>query len=320
MKKLLLLSLVLTAAMLSVPLLLGNAVSDEAVPEAEPKKAEKLSHDSARSIKLVAGDSVCEISVHDYLVGVVAAEMPANFEEEALKAQSVAARSYLQRALNEGSRHENGDICSDADCCQAYKSPEELKNIWGDKYDTYIARIESAVEGTDGKYLSYDGEPALAVFHSSSGGVTENSGALWNELPYLVSVDTPETEADVPNFVSTLSLSELDFRDTILYLKPEADMTGEAKAWVGEIKRDSADRVESAVIGGVTFSGSELRTLFSLRSTDFELCYVNSGFIFTVVGYGHGVGMSQYGANVMAKSGSDYREILEHYYPGTALS
>lgn len=320
MKRLLLLSLLITAAILSIPVLWDKGEVSGSPSIEKTKKAERLPKDASRTIRLASGDEVTEISVRDYLIGVVAAEMPASFEEEALKAQSVAARSYLQRALVNGTKHENCDICADSGCCQAYKSDAELKELWGDKYEAYIKRIEDAVNDTDGKYICYNGEPALAAFHSSSCGTTENSGAVWNELPYLTSVDTPETEKDVPNFVSELSLNELDFRDTILYGRPEADMTGEAKSWVGEIKRDAAGRVESATIGGEKFSGSELRSLFSLRSTDFELEYTGSGFVFTVKGYGHGVGMSQYGANVMAKDGADYKEILAHYYPGTSLS
>ncbi len=319
MKRLLLLSLLLTAAILSIPVL-SDKSEDGQLPPASSGKAEKLPKDSSRTILLVTGDDAIEISVRDYLIGVVAAEMPAGFEEEALKAQAVAARSYLQRALVKGSRHENGDICTDSDCCQAYKTNDELKKLWGDKYSAYMERITEAVEDTDGKYLSYDGEPAIAAFHSSSCGTTENSGAVWNEVPYLTSVETPETEKDVPNFVSRLEESELDFRDTVLYGRPDADMTGDAKDWIGEIKRDKAGRVESIVIGGESFSGSELRNLFSLRSTDFELEHGDGRFVFTVKGYGHGIGMSQYGANVMAKNGADYKEILAHYYPGTVLS
>ncbi len=319
MRRLLLLSLLLTAVILSIPMLSDKSEVGQ-LPPASSKKAEKLPKDASRTILLVSGEETVKISVRDYLIGVVAAEMPAGFEEEALKAQAVAARSYLQRALVKGSRHENGDICTDSDCCQAYKTNDELKKLWGDKYSTYMERITEAVEDTDGRYLSYEGEPAIAAFHSSSCGTTENSGAVWNEVPYLTSVETPETEKDVPNFVSRLEESELDFRDTVLYGRPDADMTGDAKDWVGEIKRDKAGRVESIVIGGESFSGSELRNLFSLRSTDFELEHGEGYFVFTVKGYGHGVGMSQYGANVMAKKGADYKEILAHYYPGTVLS
>ena len=159
----------------------------------------------------------------------------------------------------------------------------------------------------------------FAAFHSSSAGATEDCGAIWSARPYLISVDSPETAEEVPNYISSVELSALDFRDTVLYARPDADFTGDESGWIGEITHDESGRVASAVLGGEKLSGTELRSLFSLRSTAFTLEYTGSSFLFTVTGFGHGVGMSQYGANVMAKSGADYREILAHYYPGTQL-
>lgn len=322
MKRMLAAALALTLIILALPRLLPLDNADAPTPGTsdEPVKttAEPLPGDKTRSIRLFDGEQVSEISVFDYLTGVLAAEMPVSFEPEALKAQAVAARSYLQRGLA-SPKHEGADICTSADCCQAYLGPEQLRESWGENYELYIKKITAAVEETDGQYLSYDGQPALAAFHSSSDGATEDSGAIWNELPYLVSVDSPETADSVPNFVSSVRSADIDFRDTILYLKPEADMTGDADSWVGEVTRSGSGRVDSIVIGGVSFSGSELRKLFSLRSTDFELSHSGGEFVFTVKGYGHGVGMSQYGANEMAKSGASYREILMHYYPGTTI-
>lgn len=308
----------MTLIVVSLPRLFPIQSAEMPTESGSDKAAERLESDSKRNIRLLCGDTVSEISVSDYLTGVVAAEMPVSFEPEALKAQSVAARSYLQRAIN-SPKHEGADICADSNCCQAYLTCEQLKASWGDKYEKYIQKISDAVGATDGEYLSYDGAPALAAFHSSSDGATEDASALWADVPYLKSVSSPETGDSVPNFISTVELSELDFRDTILYLKPEADMTGDASAWIGKTELSSSGRVASVVIGGVSFTGSELRTLFGLRSTDFELSYNDGKFTFTVHGYGHGIGMSQYGANAMAKKGADYREILAHYYPSTFL-
>lgn len=294
-----------------------SGTAPESVPEETPE-AKKLSPDADRTVCVLCDDKPLKMSVHDYLVGVLAAEMPVSFEPEALKAQAVAARSYLERCIA-SHKHDDADICTSPDCCQAYLSKKELKKEWGKSCDKYTARIEDAVSATDGEYLSYEGEAALAAFHSSSAGATEDSGAIWGDTPYLVSVSSPETKDDVPNYVSRVKLSELDFRDTVLYLKPEADMTGEADSWVGKTVRNDSGRVKSVVIGGVKFSGTELRELFSLRSTAFKLKHADGAFTFTVTGYGHGVGMSQYGAQTMAKNGADYKEILSHYYPGTVL-
>ena len=132
-------------------------------------------------------------------------------------------------------------------------------------------------------------------------------------------MSSPETAEDVPNFVSTVDCTPLDFRDTLLYAHPEADFTGEESGWIGEVRLDGSGRVASAVLGGVSMKGTELRQLFGLRSTAFCLEYTGESFRFTVTGYGHGVGMSQYGANVMAREGGTYTGILAHYYPGTVL-
>ena len=171
----------------------------------------------------------------------------------------------------------------------------------------------------DSVSLCYEGEPVFAAFHSSSCGATEDCGAIWNPLPYLVSVPSPETADTVPGFVSQVELNSLDFRDTVLSAYPWADFTGEESSWVGEISLEDSGRVAWAVLGGVEIPGTEIRSLFSLRSTAFTLEYTGSGFLFTVTGYGHGVGMSQHGANLMAAQGSDYTQILAHYYPGTQL-
>ena len=316
MKRILAAALVLTALMLALPRFFVPRTDD--APPAPDKTAAPLGSDKSRSVRLKTDDGVTELSVFDYLVGVVAAEMPASFEPEALKAQSVAARSYLQHLIDHP-KHEDADVCSSSACCQAYLSAGELKSAWGAEHDARLGKIKAAVEGTDGEYLSYDGQAALCAFHSSSEGATASSAEIWSDLPYLQSVSSPETESDVPNFITTERLSDLDFRDTVLYLHPEADMTGEPSEWVGNTRRTDSGRVAAVTIGGVEFTGSELRTLFSLRSTDFDLSREDGGFVFTVRGYGHGVGMSQYGANTLARRGEDYRAILRHYYPSTLL-
>lgn len=317
MKKILTASLLLTL----LTLISALAAVGDPVPRGEApgeSDAPELASDSKRSIRLKDGDEILTLTAEEYLVGVLSAEMPAGFAPEALKAQAVAARSYLQRCIESG-KHSDADICSSPDCCQAYLSEKELKKSWGDNYGRYVGIIKNAVNTTDGEYLSYKGKAALAAFHSSSAGMTEDSGAVWNGLPYLVSVSSPESEDTVPNYVTKVTVTELDFRDTVLYLKPEANMTGEPSKWIGKVTRNDSGRVETAVIGGVDFSGTELRSLFSLRSTAFTIGHSDGKFTFTVTGFGHGVGMSQYGANAMAKSGSDYAEILSHYYPGTEL-
>ena len=286
-------------------------------PPVPPTPEAAAPPDAPDRLRLLVGEEVREMDMQDYLLGVVAAEMPADFAPESLKAQAVAARTYALYC-RDSRRHENADVCADFACCQAYLDDGTLRKNWGADYAAKREKIAAAVAATDGEILCYGGQAIFAAFHSSSAGCTEDCGAIWSELPYLVSVWSPEGADSVPNYVSTRSLSPLDFRDTLLAARPGADFSGEPETWLGELTRDRSGRVESLTLGGERFTGAELRALFSLRSTAFTLDY-DGDFLFTVTGFGHGVGMSQYGANVLAGEGADYREILAHYYPGTEL-
>ena len=264
------------------------------------------------------GDLVANVPLEEYLVGVVAAEMPASFEPEALRAQAVAARTYTLYCARTG-KHADADVCTDFHCCQAWKSDDAMLEGWGETYAEKLSRIRDAVESTAGEYLQFAGQAAFTAFHSSSAGFTEACGAIWSELPYLVSVSSPEDGDSVPNYVSSFSISAPELCDALLPLHPEADFSAPPEEWVSEITRDESGRVSALTIGGETFTGVKLREMFALRSTAFTLDYADGFFTFTVTGFGHGVGMSQYGANVMASDGADYRTILAHYYPGTEL-
>ena len=264
------------------------------------------------------GNMVANVPLEEYLIGVVAAEMPADFEPEALRAQAVAARTYTLYCARTG-KHADADVCTDFHCCQAWKSDDAMLEGWGETYAEKLSRIRDAVESTAGEYLQFAGQAAFTAFHSSSAGFTEACGAIWSELPYLVSVSSPEDGDSVPNYVSRFSISAPELCDALLSQHPEADFSAAPKEWIGEITRDESGRVSALTIGGAAFTGVKLRELFALRSTAFTLDYADGNVTFTVIGFGHGVGMSQYGANVMASDGADYRTILAHYYPGTEL-
>ena len=270
-------------------------------------------------LRVLNGGEVETLPLEDYILGVTAAEMPADFEPEALRAQAVAARTYALYCAGTG-RHEGADVCTDYHCCQAWKSDDAMHRDWGEGYSERLARLRAAVEDTAGQYLRFAGRAAFTAFHSSSAGFTEACGAIWSELPYLVSVSSPENADSVPDYVSRVTVSAEKLRDTLLSACPEAELSGPPEDWLGETRRDDSGRVSEVLIGGAAFSGVKLRTLFSLRSTAFDLDYADDAFCFTVTGFGHGVGMSQYGANVMAAQGADYAAILAHYYPGTELA
>lgn len=288
-------------------------------PEAA-SAAERL--DERETICLLSGGEVREMTLAEYLPGVVAAEMPASFAPEALRAQAVAARTYTlyQKRTGRGC-HPQADICADPGCCQAFLGPEERADRWGEQSGFWEETVCRAVLDTDGTILTWNKEPILACFHAASPGRTESSGALWGRaLPYLVSVSSPETAADVPGFVTTTEISAAEMRETIRKLCPEAKLDAPAENWLGERVLDAAGRVDTLRIGGEAIPGERLRAAFSLRSAAFTLEYDGKGFRFTVTGNGHGVGMSQYGADVLARRGFTWREILSHYYPGAALS
>ena len=295
-----------------------SAAVDEASPPSVPQTAPSAAPAPGVIAVLMPDGGTQTMDMQDYLTGVVAAEMPASFHAEALKAQAVAARSYAMYCAS-FAKHGTAQVCTDPGCCQAWQSEEQLKSKWGEQYEADHDQIRSAVDATRGEYLAAGGQAVFAAFHSSSASYTENSADVWSAVPYLVSVESPETAEDVPNFVSTVVCSPIDFRDTVLSTHPEADFSGAEEGWIGELRRDGSGRTASVVLGGCEIGGKELRKLFSLRSTAFTLVYADGVFTFTVTGFGHGVGMSQYGADKMARLGADYREILAHYYPGTEL-
>ena len=275
--------------------------------------------DSARTLRVLDGDTVTEMSFSDYLQGVLRAEMPASFQEDALRAQAVAARTYTYYKMQNGGNHgDTADICTDHSCCQAFLGKEKAADNWGKNAERYEAKIENAVSATDGQVMLYGGAPILAVFHSSSAGETWNSGEVWaQDLPYLQSVSSPEGEG-VPNYYSTVELTEAEFREKFLTARPEADLSGPASGWIRDPVMDGV-HVESVTIGGVSVSGPSVRSIFGLRSASFTAEAGDGKITFYVTGYGHGVGLSQYGANAMAEAGSTWREILEHYYTGVTI-
>ena len=280
------------------------------------------SFDENLDIKVTLGEEIKQLTLANYLVGVVAAEMPASFEEEALMAQAVAARTYTIYKLGReySSNHPETAVCNDINCCKAYADEVELREKWGDEYDTYLDKIRQAVKSTDGVIITYENEPILAAFHSSSSGMTASSEEVWgNSLPYLVSVESPEGSESVPNYISTVEITQEEFKQIVLERFPAANLSVDASEWIVINSLTSSGRVDSVSIGGVDTTGSVIRDMFGLRSAAFTVGASNGRIIFTTAGYGHGVGMSQYGANSLAKEGAQYEEILAIYYPSTEL-
>lgn len=247
-------------------------------------------------------------NMESYIIGVVAAEMPVSFEKEALKAQAVAARTYAYRQIG------NSLNIVPENIGQAYISVDEMKKRWGSSFQKNYEKVSSAVYETKNEIMVFNGEPILAAFHSTSGGVTESSENVWSEkLSYLQSVDSHEDE-NAPNFLFNSEFSESDFKER--FKKQGCVFSSDLKNDISILERSNAGYVKQIKIGGKVFKGSVVRQILSLRSTNFTISFSNSKIIFTTKGYGHGAGMSQYGAEFIAKEGKSYKEILTHYYYG----
>lgn len=253
-----------------------------------------------------------EMGLDEYLVGAVLGEMPASFETEALKAQAVAARTYAWKVRHDGVKHGDGSVCGNYACCQAYISGEEYIESGGSIES--VEKVRSAVLATSDLVLMYDGNLIDATYFSCSGGRTEDALAVWgSDIPYLRSVDSPGEE-HAKWYTDEMSFSRAQLESALDISLPE-----NTEDWFGEISYTNGGGVETIRIGEELFSGTRLRSLLRLRSTSFDVTAENDAAVFTTRGYGHRVGMSQYGADAMAAAGADFGKILEHYYPGTEL-
>lgn len=321
MKNIAITFLILLASMLTLPL---AALSKETpVPVLEASAAvtqEDLSqkssievYDSFR-IKMSADGSIVTLSRDDYIFGVVAAEMPALYETEALKAQAIAAYSYACR--KKAAASDEYDLTDNPKTHQCYISRETARERWGEKADEYTQKIDSAVKAVSGQVLTYDGGIALTAYHAISSGKTENCSDVWgSDLPYLVSVDSVGDKT-AEKYLTTVALTADEVSSLMSGI---AKATGDTKNWFSDINRCDTGRVKSLKFCGSDTTGAAVAEALSLRSANFEISVADNTFTFTVRGYGHGLGMSQNGADYMAKQGSSYEEILKWYYTGCEL-
>lgn len=248
---------------------------------------------------------VVKMSLEDYVVGVVAAEMPASFSNEALKAQAVAARTYAMYLVNSGKK------LTDTVSTQVYKDKTQLKKMWGSSYSKYYNKVKNCVNSTKGIVLTYNGKYIYAAYHSTSNGKTEDALNVWGKsYPYLKSVSST-WDKNVSSYKRVVT-KEFNNLNKVLGLNINSD----SKV---VIKRNASHRVSSVKIDSKSYSGVAFRNLLGLRSSDFDIAFKNGKVSITTRGYGHGVGMSQYGANEMAKKGKTYKQILTHYYRGVSF-
>lgn len=277
---------------------------------AESPEEPQVSFDDGLVLRVETADGVEEMTLHTYLTGVVLAEMPTDFAPEALKAQAVASRTYALRKIAT-KKHEDADVCGSFSCCQAWTPIGEYEGTGA------LEAAENAVAQTDGLVVTYEGELIDATFFSCAAGMTEAAAAVWgSEVPYLQAVESPEHEE---KYEETVTFGAAEFAEKLHELHPESELTGAPDGWFGEERRTPGGGLESIRIGDTEFRGTELRTALSLRSTVMFFSPDDDCVTVRTSGYGHRVGLSQYGADVLAEEGADFEEILLHYYQGTAI-
>ena len=296
-----------------LPGILLNWPVEEEVKEQDnfrPKQPQQAENRVRLTVKLRGADgTVKDMDMDAYLTGVILAEMPSTFEPQAKMAQAVAARTFARKAYVTGGKHGDGSVCADSGCCQAYLTNEEYLSLGGS--ETAIAQAGEAVKETSGYVLTYEGQLIEATYFSCSGGSTEDAVAVWGtDFPYLRAVDSPGEE-NAAHHTDTVTFSKAE-----LEKKLGISLSGN---WLGKITHTAGGGVDTVELGGKTFTGKELRSLLGLRSTAFTLEDAAEEIRITTRGFGHRVGMSQYGADAMAQSGSSWQEILNYYYPGTSL-
>ncbi len=263
---------------------------------------------STPNIRINEDNIIKSINLEEYVIGVVAAEMPASFNIEALKAQAVAARTYATYKMQHSKK--NYDVVTDVSN-QSYISVEDMKKKWNNDFSKYYSKIETAVNATKGEVITYDGSVIEAFYFALSNGWTEDSNLVFSEdKDYLKSVSSTY-DINVKNFEATKVFSQNDICNALNI--PEENLT------FSDVERSSTNRVNYITINNKKYKGTDIRKKLKLRSTDFNITKEGNSIIITTKGYGHGVGMSQYGANGMAIAGATYEEILKHYYKNTKI-
>lgn len=312
-------ALIVIFSMLVIPLSSLSKAQSIALPTAKPQADvayENQSQDMGfEKIRVLKDGAVTEVTAKDYIFGVVAAEMPALYESEALKAQAVAAYTFACYRIQNNTNTEY-DISADPETAQCFITREEASARWGDKADEYAKKIDDCIAAVQGELLVYEKKPIFAAYHAISSGKTNSCLDVWgNDLPYLKSViSAGDSLAD--KFLSEVAFTADELAEK---LKSIATPEGEPQNYFTDVKTTDNGYVKNLTFCGKQVSGSQISEILDLRSANFEISFADGKFTFSVKGYGHGVGMSQTGADYMAKQGSNYREILLHYYNGATL-
>ena len=321
MRKIIILILSMVLICFALPIIFTKKYTPQ--EEASNVQENEYDYKQYNTIKLlhIETGEIEEVNIDEYLYGVVSAEMPASFHEEALKAQATVARTYTIYKILNGSKHEGADICDSASCCQAWISKEDRYAKWNEaERENNWGKIVKAVESTKGQIITYEGSPINAFFHSNSGGTTETPTNVWGgtNYPYLQTVETSGEEA-YTQYSSNVILTKNEVIQKIKEFYSDCEINFENENEVQILEYTESGRVKTIKFGNKEISGVEARTIFGLRSAKFTVKVEGNNVIFEVLGYGHGVGMSQTGADSMAKLGNDYQTIIKHYYTGVEI-
>lgn len=255
------------------------------------------------------------LELEDYLINVVAAEMPVEYEEEALKAQATVARTYTLYQIENGHKHDNADVCDSSTCCQAWISKEKRYEKWGDNQDEKWSKLTNAVYSTAGEVITYNGKPIDAFFHSNSGGTTEIPINVWggSDFPYLQVVET-SGEDEYSQYYSEKEYTKAEIESKMKSAYSDFSIDWNEENCIEILEYTESSRIKTLKIGNKNISGVEARKIFELKSSNFTYEISESTVKFKVIGYGHGVGLSQTGSNTLAKEGKNYKEIIEHFF------
>ena len=326
MRKIIIFVLAIIIFTFVIPIVFTNKRQIQIVSKTEQTKEEvQYEYSKYNKIKLLhyATGETEELNLDDYLLGVVSAEMPAIYDIEALKAQAVVARTYtIYTMLHNESKHEGADICDNSSCCQAWISKEDRLNKWEeDKREENWRKIEEAVSSTKGKIVTYNGEPINAFFHSNSGGTTEVPINVWGgtEYPYLQVVAT-SGEDNYSQYQSIVELTKDEVLNKLKEKHNEAEINWNEEEPIKIVEYTESGRVRTIKVGNINLSGVEARSIFGLKSANFETKIDGEKVVFSVKGYGHGVGLSQTGSDSLAKQGKNYEEIIKHFYKDVEIT
>ena len=310
--------IVICISFIFLPMILTQGfILAENIPKVEIEVKEEYDFSKYKQIKLLHKETgeIEDVELENYIVNVLAAEMPVDYEIEALKAQAVVARTYTLYQILNSNKHENADICDDSTCCQAWISKEKRFEKWETNQEEKWNKINKAVFETQGEIITYQGKPIDAFFHSNSGGLTEIPINVWggSEYPYLQVVQT-NGEDEYSQYYSENILSKTEFEEKMKNLYSDFEINWQEKDCIEILEYTESNRIKTIKLGNKNISGVEARKIFELKSSNFSFEISDDSIKFTVIGYGHGVGMSQTGSNTLAKENKNYKDIINHFY------